>query len=75
MFKIKIRPHKHNRYLYTVTLYERCTFLGMAFWKHWKWWGENSAIPDWGIDKHIMSVREKMKVTAIDFQLQEEFKP
>lgn len=71
MYKLKIRPHQHNRYLYNVTIYERSTRLGI---KYWKWWGQNDAIADWAIDKHIQSIREEMKVMAIDFQLSEEIK-
>lgn len=72
MFKIKIRPHKHNRYLYYVAIYERATCFGFNYWK---FWSSNDSIADWGVDKYIASIRETMKVTAIDFQLQEEFKP
>jgi hypothetical protein len=69
MFKIKVRPHKHNRYLYDVTIYERSKWL---IFTYWKWWCGNVAIPDWGIDEYVKSFREKHKVCAIDFLISQE---
>lgn len=64
MYKIKVRPYPHNRWLYNIDMYKQSSFLGFTYWK---WYGANEAVADYNVDKFVLDIRKTHTVIKMDF--------